>query len=636
MIAPHHGSSAFSSVYPFAAVAGQSTFKRGLLLAAVNPLVGGVLIQGPRGVAKSTLAKGLVDILPAQPSQSPPPFVALPLGASEDALVGTLNLQQVLNEQTVAFQPGLLAKAHEGILYVDEVNLLPDNLVDQLLDVCASGVNTVERDGVSHQHDARFILLGTMNPEEGDLRPQLLDRFGLCVMLKNTYSLQERTHIVAQRELYDANPRAFCEQYEQAQSALRQQIGDARSVLPSVTCSHAIRLLIAERCQQAQVDGLRADIVWIQAAKASAALEKRQYVTKEDVLAVEEFVLSHRRNASPDEPSPPPNSPNKPPQEGPSSSGFSRPDNSRQPLSGGNQDKSDSTQGDWGAMPPSSQALPSMNTSEVGTIVNTLADKLAQSAERSGSAFSKQPLFAGYNNATKKRKGLSMGRLNAAHSRCYTNKTDSNKVDWLKTVVDHGGRLPLRRLQFKPSAQGQTTIHLVLLDTSNSVLSDQAFGQTKAVILHLAQSAYLNREQFALVGFGGRNASLLLSSRKSPQSLHAFFDGLQAGGGTPLAEAIDYAVAYQQKKSSQFANAYFYNYLFTDGRIQNALPVSSSVRSAQAEDHLMKGARAKNAPFNRLLRGQSVVVDIERSQVKRGKAKHIAAALGAQYHALSA
>ena len=631
-----------SDIYPFTAVAGQAAFKLALLLAAVNPLVGGVLIQGPRGVAKSTLAKGLIDILPnaplserslgqqaAQPLQARPPFVPLPLGASEDALVGTLNLQQVLNDQTIAFQPGLLAKAHRGILYVDEVNLLPDNLVDQLLDVCASGVNTVERDGVSHQHDAQFILLGTMNPEEGDLRPQLLDRFGLCVMLDNAYSLEERTQIVSQRELYDANPRAFCEQYKEDQQALQQQIQDARTTLPTVACSHDIRLLIAERCQQAHVDGLRADIVWVQASKASAALAKRHYVIKEDVTAVEDFVLSHRWNTSPDVPPPNQPPPHSPTPQGPSSSGFSRPDNSRQPLGDGNQAEGHSAQGDWGAMPPSSQALPATTTLEsdaaVKTLVKTLVKTVQLSSEYSNqSSQFKQSIFAQGNQAAKKQKGMTIGRFTAAHR-----KRNSNKVDWFKTLLDQGGRLPLKRVQFKPPAQGQVTVHLVLLDTSSSVLSGRAFAQAKALILQLAHAAYLNREQFALVGFGGQKASLLLGSRKSHQSLHAFFDGLQAGGGTPLTEAIDCALAYQHQRSRQYSNALFYNYIFTDGRIQQPLP--SFIAPSIATPSKLAATSMK-----KMLQGKSVVVDIERSQVKRGKSQQIATALKAQYYALSA
>ena len=199
--------------FPFTAVTGQTTFKLALTLLAINPAIGGVLVSGPRGSAKSTLAKGLADVMPSASSnnsdQAAPAFITLPLSVTEEMVVGTLDLQQVLNEKQVEFKQGLLAKADQGVLYVDEVNLLQDHIVDLLLDVAASGTNVVERDGISHQHDARFVLLGTMNPDEGELRPQLQDRFGLSVVLGNDYAIDERVEIVQRREAFDVNSEAL-------------------------------------------------------------------------------------------------------------------------------------------------------------------------------------------------------------------------------------------------------------------------------------------------------------------------------------------------------------------------------------------------------------------------------------------
>ena len=228
--------------------------------------------------------------------------MVLPLGASEDSLIGSLDLQQALSHQALDFKPGLLAKAHRGVLYVDEVNLLPDHLVDQLLDVSASGVNTIERDGLGHQHPAEFILLGTMNPDEGELRAQLLDRFGLSLEISNTFSVEERMQVVSLRERFDPQPRAFVAEYQQAQHDMMLKIATARQALSGVVMADACRRLIAEHCIKAGVDGLRADIVWTQAALAHASLMGRNQVDEADVFAVGDLVLAHRQT-TPDGPS---------------------------------------------------------------------------------------------------------------------------------------------------------------------------------------------------------------------------------------------------------------------------------------------------------------------------------------------
>jgi len=300
-------------IFPFSAVQGQPLFKLALLLATVNPLIGGVLISGPRGSAKSTLARAVADLLPVTEGLTPE-FVTLPLGASEEMLIG--------------FSPGLLKKAHTGVLYVDEVNLLSDHLVDQLLDVASSGVNIVERDGVSHRHDARFTLIGTMNPDEGELRPQLKDRFGLMVELDNVYSIEERISIVKTRQSFEKDRVTFCDNYQAKQILLQQQISDAQELLPNVTCDDTCLIEIATRCQQANVDGLRADIMMHRASLTHAAWFGRKEVTFADIEQVAPLVLLHRQQSAG---SPPPStssqagsSPDKPSEKN-NSGGFSRP-----------------------------------------------------------------------------------------------------------------------------------------------------------------------------------------------------------------------------------------------------------------------------------------------------------------------
>lgn len=275
--------------FPFTALIGQPRLQLALQLAAIDPGIGGVLISGPRGTAKSTAARALAALLPGAP------FVTLPLAASLEQVVGTLNVEDVLRDGQLRLAPGLVARAHGGVLYVDEVNLLADALVDALLDVAASGVNTVERDGISQQHAARFVLVGTMNPEEGDLRPQLLDRFGLSVTLDNPTDAPQRAAILRERLDFDADPAALIAQHAARQQALSAALIAARAALPRLAWPDEVLRHAADRALQAGVDGLRADLVMLRAARALTALQARDAVTVADVDAVAEFALAHRR-----------------------------------------------------------------------------------------------------------------------------------------------------------------------------------------------------------------------------------------------------------------------------------------------------------------------------------------------------
>lgn len=285
--------------FPLSAVVAADELKLALYLAAIDPAIGGVLIEGPRGMAKSTLARGIADLLPQGL------FVTLPLGASEERIVGTLDLDAALGEGRAQFSPGVLAKAHGGVLYVDEVNLLPDHLVDLLLDVAASGVNLVERDGLSHRHAARFVLIGTMNPEEGELRPQLLDRFGLKVSLGGQPQPAERAEIVRRRLAFDADPQGFVAQWSGEQQALARRCQDARERLAAIPLDDGALDEIAQRCFAAGVDGLRADLVWLRAARAHAAWRGATAIARADIDAVEHFALAHRRTRAPSSAQPP-------------------------------------------------------------------------------------------------------------------------------------------------------------------------------------------------------------------------------------------------------------------------------------------------------------------------------------------
>ena len=321
------------SHFPLAAVVDADDLKLALCLAAIDPAIGGVLIEGPRGMAKSTLARGLADLLASGT------FVTLPLGASEERIVGTLDLDAALGEGRAQFSPGLLAKANGGVLYVDEVNLLPDHLVDLLLDAAASGVNHIERDGISHRHAARFVLIGTMNGEEGELRPQLLDRFGLNLALDAQPQPAQRAEIVRRRLAFDADPEAFLQRWQAQQDELRERCQNARARLAAIPLDDAALEQISQRCFAAAVDGLRADLVWLRAARAHAAWRGAEHIESVDIDAVADFVLRHRRRHNPPPAAQPPQSQSE------SSPSHDKP--GEQPQG----------EGQWGELPAQAQSL---------------------------------------------------------------------------------------------------------------------------------------------------------------------------------------------------------------------------------------------------------------------------------------
>ncbi len=319
-------------IYPFAAIVGQEEMKRGLMLNAVNPKLSGVLIRGEKGTAKSTAVRGLAALLPEievvdgcvygcdpgdvttmclecrdrlEAGEGLPRMrrkmrvVDLPVSATEDRVVGTLDIEQAIKKGEKHFEPGVLAQANRGILYVDEVNLLDDHIVDVLLDSAAMGVNTVEREGVSFTHPANFILVGTMNPEEGELRPQLLDRFGLCVNITGIPDPALRVEVIRRRAAFEVDPDEFARQWEAEEDDLRRRIVAAKALLPKVRVSDDILFLIAKVAIEMGVDGHRADLVMMKAAKTTAALKGRGEVTEDDVRGSVDLALLHRMRRKP-------------------------------------------------------------------------------------------------------------------------------------------------------------------------------------------------------------------------------------------------------------------------------------------------------------------------------------------------
>ncbi|MEO1521857.1 MAG: magnesium chelatase ATPase subunit I [Cyanobacteria bacterium J06633_2] len=320
------------AVFPFTAIVGQEEMKLALLLNVIDPKIGGVMIMGDRGTGKSTTIRALADVLPEMEVVADDPFnshpddpelmsdfvrekvtndepiettqrkvmmVDLPLGATEDRVCGTIDIEKALSEGVRAFEPGLLAQANRGILYVDEVNLLDDHLVDVLLDSAASGWNTVEREGISIRHPARFVLVGSGNPEEGELRPQLLDRFGMHAEIRTVKDPVLRVKIVEERTAFDQEPNQYLEDHKTTQADLQQTIVSAQELLKTVTIDHDLRVQISQVCAELDVDGLRGDIVTNRAAKAITALEGRTEVTVDDIRRVIVLCLRHRLRKDP-------------------------------------------------------------------------------------------------------------------------------------------------------------------------------------------------------------------------------------------------------------------------------------------------------------------------------------------------
>ncbi len=320
------------AIYPFTAVVGQDRMRRALVLNAVDPRIGGVLIRGERGTAKSTAARALAALLPnvkvvkdcrfgcdpekpatwctecrerAQKGDSmesismPTPFVNLPVSATEDRVVGTLDIEKAIQKGVRSFEPGVLAAANRGLLYIDEVNLLDDHVVDVLLDAAAMGVNIVEREGISFTHPARFILVGTMNPEEGDLRPQLLDRFALSVEIRGIRDARERVQIMERNISFEADANRFREEWLEKEDELSQQIEKARSLVDEVSYTRQNMLSIAALTASLNVDGHRSDLVILKTARAHAAFDGRKEINDRDIALAAELALPHRLKSGP-------------------------------------------------------------------------------------------------------------------------------------------------------------------------------------------------------------------------------------------------------------------------------------------------------------------------------------------------
>jgi magnesium chelatase subunit D len=613
--------------FPFSAIVGQPALKRALLLGVIQPNLGGVLVRGTKGVAKSTAVRALAALLPPletvagcpfqrRPGEiieawplpdaptvvRPVPLVELPLGATEDRVLGALHLERALRGER-AFEPGLLASANRGLLCIDEVNLLPDHLVDLLLDAAASGVHRVEREGLSLQHPARFLLVGTMNPEEGELRPQLLDRFGLMVDVADLADAAERAEVVRRRLAFEAAPDAFMARWKEADAAEAARVVRARELLNEVQIPDDLLAEVAQRCQAAHVEGLRADLTLCRAAAAWAAYQGRRQVEVADLDAVAELALAHRRKAPPEPP------PDRPP--------FRRPGDSRP--------QSSSANGKNTPAPATEQTL----RSEGSYTVQARPTQPPGASPLSGRS--------GQGPSSRSRSG---GPVLAWTSR-------QQRIDWAATLRQAarqrtGQLLPLRvdDLRAYPRHGPVGRLIVLLLDASGSMAAWQRMRTTKAAVIALLRQAYQTRDQVSIVTFGGPrgagfqpartsdrleayptgNARLLLPPTRRPDRAIAALEALPVGGATPLAHGLDLVrrlVRAQRRKQPRLPA---WVVVLTDGRAN--VPFGHSSAGAWPDALVQARALASNGV-------EALVVDTDTAWPHLGKAAELAAALGA-------
>lgn len=653
-----------STPYPFTALVGQDDLRLALLLNAVSPAVGGVLVRGEKGTAKSTAVRALSALLPQVPvvagcrfscdPAAPDPacpdgphdvggasvrdarMVELPVGASEDRLVGALDIERALSEGVKAFEPGLLADAHRGILYVDEVNLLHDHLVDLLLDAAAMGASYVEREGVSVRHAARFLLVGTMNPEEGELRPQLLDRFGLTVEVAASRETDQRVEVVRRRLAYDDDAEGFAARWHDDESALRERIVAARALLPQVRLGDGALRQIAATCAAFEVDGMRADIVMARTATALAAWAGREDVTAEDVRQAALLALPHRRRRNPfdapgldedklddtleqaddgqndgdDDPEPDGDGPGgggQPPQGGPDTPDV--PDQ-RAPHDAPADD------GETGG--PDEQAPAQAPTAGTGAV--------EQQAVRASEPFRTKMLSvpglgegaAGRRSRARTEHGRTTGarRPQGALTKLHLAATVQAAAPHQRARGRSGRGLVVRRDDLRQATREGREGNLVLfvVDASGSMAARQRMSAVKGAVLSLLLDAYQRRDKVGLVTFRGNDAEVALPPTSSVDAAAARLETLPTGGRTPIAAGLLKAHDVLRVERLRDPARRPLVVVVTDGRATGGVePVARAGRAAR-----LFGAAGV----------ASVVVDCESGHVRLGLAGQLAGELG--------
>ncbi|TQK31605.1 magnesium chelatase subunit D family protein [Arthrobacter sp. SLBN-53] len=594
--------------YPFSALIGHDRLRLALVLCAVRPDIGGVLIRGEKGTAKSTAVRALAAVLAHVDEDAR--LVELPIGATEDRVVGSLDLQKVLREGEHAFSPGLLARAHGGVLYVDEVNLLHDHLVDVLLDAAAMGRVHIERDGVSHSHDARFVLIGTMNPEEGELRPQLLDRFGLTVDVAASRDVDTRVEVIRSRLAYEADPNGFAAGYAEADAELAGRIATARAALAEVVLGDNELRRIAALCAAFDVDGMRADLVLARTAVAHAAWRGSAVVEEEDIRVAAELALPHRRRRDPfDDPGLDPERLDDALSQ--TAEAPEEPEPDPEPPGGGG-----------GSDAPTEGSAAQDNSSDRGEQPQAAAPPTRSSAPPSSTFRTRALVVPGVGEGAPGRRSKARNRTGSTvGSTEVVGEGHGTHVFATVLAAVNNQRRPGRpqvqpedvRRAIREGREGNLVIFVV--DASGSMAARDRMSAVGGAALSLLRDAYQRRDKVAVITFRGQQADLLLPPTSSVYIAGRRLARFDTGGKTPLAQGLLAArdVVVREKARDRARRPLVV--VLTDGRATGGPDPLGRTRTA-ARMLLAEGAAA-------------VVVDCETSFVRLGLAEELARQLDA-------
>ena len=663
-------------VFPFAALVGQDEMKRALVLNVIEPAIGGALIMGERGTGKSTAVRALAELLPpltcvrgcayncepetaaqlcadcrvrAQTEKRLPrvhvrvPVVELPLNATEDRVSGTISFERAVREGVKAFEPGLLARANRGFLYIDEVNLLEDHLVDLLLDAAASGRNRVEREGVSVEHPARFVLVGSGNPEEGELRPQLLDRFGLYAEIKTPKDVNERVEIITRHEAFARDSQAFCAQHDAEQTQLRQRIARARRMVARVAVAPALLHRIAELCARLQVDGHRGELTITRAARALAAFEGRKSATDADVRRVAMLALQHRLRRDPLEQTASRARIAQTIEEtfGAIETGANKKTGSRNDVSSEQTvPDDDDNMGTRAAKRParfdadgrandargSEQTAPP-TAGRITIELNNTNPKLMQSRRATASRRQR-----GGRAALPARRGRYVRAVVRPTEELRLALDATLRVAASRRARPRAGQRALSitkdALRFKECRQRAGTLYIFVVDASGSMALNR-IGQAKGALAHLLRRSYVNRDRVALISFRERRADLLLRPNRSTALARRLLDALPVGGATPLAAGLLRAceLAQQARRHGSERIAVL---VFTDGRANVPLDGQTTGARAQLRQRITDELGRVGAALVQT-GAHAIVVDTRRRFTTGDEGAKLARALGGQY-----